>query len=77
MSEEGEDNWQWHQRMEQETGATSGKQDNTQQYFQEDRRAEIMKQTEERKQQKKTEHRRQSRKSEVKSLVYVVSLRTL
>jgi hypothetical protein len=24
-SEEGEDNWKWHQRTEQETGAMSGK----------------------------------------------------
>jgi hypothetical protein len=39
MSEEGEDNQQWHQRMEQETGATSMKQDSTLQDLQEDHRA--------------------------------------
>jgi hypothetical protein len=36
MSEEGEDNWKLHQRMEEETGAMTEMRDNPQQDLQED-----------------------------------------
>jgi hypothetical protein len=39
MSVEGGDNWQWHQRMEQETGAASGKLGNIKQDLQENHKA--------------------------------------
>jgi hypothetical protein len=41
ISEEGEDNWQWHQRMEQETESTSGKQGNTWQDLQKTTELEV------------------------------------